>query len=128
MGFTLKNKDVILGTHKYSSGNTPVFKKDLGGKVMAEANKDGTIFIDKSLSDKEAALAVAHEKVHLDQMAQGKLNYTDDTVTWKKDTRSPARVYSRKEMAEGSKELPWENEAYDKQTQYYENNTNNTKS
>ena len=37
-----------------------------------------------------------------------------DTVTWKKDTRSPARVYTRQTMPEGAHGLPWEAEAYQK--------------
>ena len=47
-------------------------------------------------------------------MAQGKLGYTADTVMWKKDTRSPARVYTRQTMPEGAHGLPWEAEAYQK--------------
>lgn len=115
MGFNLKNFSDLVGIDKETSTyNTPVFKKNLEGGIMAEANNDGTIFIDKSLKGKDKEKAIAHEKVHLDQMAQGKLQYTNDTVTWKKDTRSPARVYSRAEMNEGAKELPWEKEAYNK--------------
>ncbi len=48
----------------------------------------------------------------MDQMAQGRLQYDDNTVTWKKDTKSPARVYKREDMQEGAKNLPWEDEAY----------------
>ena len=43
---------------------------------------------------------------------QGRLQYDDNTVTWKKDTKSPARVYKREDMQEGAKNLPWEDEAY----------------
>ena len=116
MAFKLKHISDVIGIDKETSTyNNPVFKKNLEPGVMAEANNDGTIFIDKSLKGKEKTDAVAHEKVHLDQMQQGKLQYTDNTVTWKKDTRSPARVYTRANMLEGAKNLPWEKEAY-KQT------------
>lgn len=81
---------------------------------MAEANRDGTIFVDNKLSNSEQKAAIAHESLHLDQMRQGKLNYTDDTVTWKKDTKSPPRVYTRHMMAEGAHDLPWEKEVYNK--------------
>ncbi len=47
-------------------------------------------------------------------MQQNRLDYTDDTVTWKKDTRSPARVYRREDMMEGAHNLEWEKEAYGK--------------
>jgi len=115
MAFKLKDKSTLFGYDKQTSThNNPVFEKDLGGKVMAEANRDGTIFIDKGLSPKQKEDAVAHEKVHLNQMQQNRLDYTDDTVTWKKDTRSPARVYRREDMAEGAHNLEWEKEAYSK--------------
>jgi len=113
MGFSLKRFTDLVGIDKETSTyNTPVFKKSLEGGILAEANNDGTIFIDKSLSGKEKQEAVEHEKVHMDQMAQGRLQYDDNTVTWKKDTKSPARVYKREDMQEGAKNLPWEDEAY----------------
>ena len=45
-------------------------------------------------------------------MHQNRLDYTEDSVIWKKDTRSPARVYRRADMQEGAQELEWETEAY----------------
>lgn len=126
MSFKLKSFADLVGIDKDTSTyNTPVFKKDLGGKVLAEANNDGTIFIDKSLKGKQKETAVSHEKVHLEQMMQGRLQYDDNTVTWKKDTRSPARVYERVngqliDTKSGAKaveggDFEWEREAYKKQ-------------
>jgi len=117
MAFKLKDFSDMIGVDKETSTyDTPVFKKDLkDGGVLAEANNDGTIFIDKSLKGKEKQEAIDHEKVHMDQMKQGRLQYDNNTVTWKKDTRSPARVYSRATMKEGAHNLPWEAEAYKKQ-------------
>jgi len=113
--FRLKDKSTLFGINKDTSEHgTPVFEKKLDKGIMAEANRDGTIFVQKGLSQDKVNKAVEHEKVHLDQMAQGKLNYTADTVTWKKDTRSPARVYTRQTMPEGAHGLPWEAEAYQK--------------
>ena len=126
MGFRLKDFTELIGIDKETSTyNTPVFKKDLEGDILGEANNDGTIFIDKSLKGKAKKEAVSHEKVHLDQMAQGKLHYDDNQVTWKKDTRSPARVYKRVngrlidektgKSAEEGGDFEWEREAYEKQ-------------
>jgi len=111
--FKLKNKEKLFGINKEASDHgTPVFEKELDPGVQAEANRDGTIFVQRGMSNGKIANAVAHEKVHLKQMQQGRLNYTDDTVMWKKDTRSPARVYTRQTMVEGAHNLPWEEEAY----------------
>jgi len=113
--FQLKNKEALFGINKdTSTHDTPVFEKKLDSGIMAEANRDGTIFVDKSLSPLQKRNAVEHEKVHLQQMQQGKLQYDDYTVTWKKDTKSPARVYTRMTMPEGAHGLPWEKEAYNK--------------
>ena len=113
--FKLKDKSELFGINKEASEHgMPVFEKNLDNHVMAEANRDGTIFVQKGLSQKKINDAVAHEKVHLDQMAQGRLNYDNGTVTWKKDTKSPARVYTRLTMKEGEHGLPWEKEAYQK--------------
>ena len=111
--FKLKDKSTLFGINKEASTySTPVFEKDLEPGIEAEANRDGTIFVKKGMSQKKINDAVEHEKVHLEQISQGKLNYDQNTVTWKKDTRSPARVYTRQSMAEGAKDLPWEKEAY----------------
>ena len=114
--FKLKNKEALFGINKETSTYTnPVFEKsDLEPGVQAEANRDGTIFVRKGLSQKQINKAVEHERVHIDQMAQGRLDYDDYTVTWKKDHKSPARVYNRKNMMEGAENLPWEKEAYNK--------------
>ena len=97
-------------TNRVKTGKTPVIRKDLDGGVIAEANNDGSIYVDKSVKkgsplEKEA---IAHEKVHLNQMNRGDLNYDDNNVYWK------GKAYPRSSMNEGAKNLPWEKEAYDK--------------
>ena len=113
--FQLKNKETLFGINKEASEfGTPVFEKKLGDGIMAEANRDGTIFVQKGLSQKQINNAVAHEKVHLEQMAQGRLDYTNGDVMWKQNTKSPMKLFNRKLMAEGAHNLPWEKEAYNK--------------
>ena len=115
MSFKLKKVSEVFGINEEASEyGTPVFEKDLETGIMGEANRDGTIFVKKGLSQKEINRAVEHEKVHLDQMKQGRLDYNNETVTWKPTTKSPARVYKRAQMTEGAKSLPWEKEAYNK--------------
>jgi len=114
MGFQLpKNKSVLFNIdEQMSTHNRPVIYKELEGGIKAEANRDGTIFVNSKLSEKKIEDAVAHEKVHLDQLASGRLQYSADSVTWKRDTKSPARVYSRATMNEGHPDFEWEDEAY----------------
>ena len=87
-----------------------VIHKKLEEDVIAEANKDGSIYLDESIpkNSKEGKAAIKHEKVHLDQMDRGDLDYDDNYVYWK------GKKYSRANMNEGAKNLPWEKEAYNK--------------
>ena len=97
-------------TNKVKKGKIPVIKKELDDGVVAEANNDGTIFLDKDIKNNspQAKEAVEHEMVHMDQMARGDLNYDDNNVYWK------GKKYPRDKMNEGSDQLPWESEAYNK--------------
>ena len=93
-----------------SSIDTPILKKDLEPGIEAEANKDGTIFVDKSVdvNSKHGQKVIKHEEVHIDQMDRVDLDYDDNNVYWK------GKVIPRSKINEGSKDLPWEKEAYNK--------------
>jgi len=99
MGFKMK-----MG--KLSIDNTPIYQIDEEEGVMGRANKNGSITLNKNLSLLEQEDVIKHEKVHLDQMERGDLDYDDKYVYWK-GKRMP-----RSKMDEGDKSLPWEKEAY----------------
>ena len=92
---------------------TPVIRKKLGGGIKAEANIDGSIFLDTSVepgSEQERAI-LQHEKQHLVDMKVGKLAYTDDNLTWMGETyeRKNGKIeFEGKWIPEGSREFPWE--------------------
>ena len=88
--------------------NTPIYERDLEPGVMGEANNNGSILINKNMSQLDKQKAISHEKVHLDQIERGDLNYDNNNVYWK------GKKYSRASMVEGAKNLPWEKEAYKK--------------
>lgn len=90
----------------YSVDNTPIYQVDMEKGVMGKANNNGSILISKNISPLEAEKVIAHEKIHLEQMYRGDLDYDDNYVYWK------GRKYSRAQMKEGAKDLPWEAEAY----------------
>ena len=92
----------------YSINQTPVYHVDMEEGVMGKANNNGTIIINQNLDPREIPSVIAHEKVHIDQMRRGDLDYDDDYVYWK------GKKYSRAKMKEGAKNLPWEAEAYRK--------------
>ena len=91
---------------KLSMDNTPVYQIDEEDGVMGRANKNGSITLNKNLSSLEQEDVIRHEKVHLDQMERGDLDYDDKYVYWK------GKKMPRSKMEEGGKNLPWEKEAY----------------
>ena len=92
----------------YKVDNTPIYRVDMEDDVMGKANNNGSIIINIDLEPSKINEVIAHEKVHLDQMERGDLDYDNDNVYWK------GKTYSRADMEEGAKNLPWEAEAYKK--------------
>lgn len=95
-------------TPPYSMDNTPIYNVNMEDGVMGKANKNGTIILNKDLDPSQCEKVIAHEKVHIDQMKRGDLDYDDKYVYWK------GKKYPRSKMKEGAKGLPWELEAYNK--------------
>ena len=93
-----------------------VQQKPLDEDVIAEANNDGSMYIDDNVDiySEEGKASIAHEQLHHDQMKRGDLNYDEDFVYWK-DT-----VYPREGMNEGSENLAWEKEAYEKEKDVFD--------
>tara|TARA_R100000808_G_C2077333_1_gene102513 strand:+ start:270 stop:617 length:348 start_codon:yes stop_codon:yes gene_type:complete len=112
MGFKLGNERRQIRNSK----NTPIFRKDLEDGVLGKANKDGSVYIDKSVkpgSPLEKKI-IKHEGQHMKDMAEGKLSYGDDYV------RYNGKTYLRKDgkikhngvwKQEGDDSFPWEKRA-----------------
>jgi len=97
-----------LNNPPYSFDSTPIYHVDMEDGVLGKANNNGSIIINKDVDPKKKEGVIAHEKVHIDQMKRGDLDYDNQNVYWK------GKKYSRKQMQEGAKNLPWEAEAYKK--------------
>ena len=99
-----------------SSSNTPIFRKKLEEGIIAEANMDGSIFVDESVDPNSSMFktAIKHEQMHLDQMADGRAAYGENWVMWE------GKIYFRRNgmidgpngrWPEGDENHPWEQEA-----------------
>ena len=98
-----------LNNPPYYVDNTPIYNVNLEDGVLGKADKNGSILINKNITDpKQIQKVIEHEKVHIDQMKRGDLDYNDSAVFWK------GKKYPRSKMKEGAKNLPWEKEAYEK--------------
>ena len=101
----------IMKGFPYNMDNTPIYSTDMDSDVLGMAQSNGTILVNKNVSPLELKKnkTIEHEKVHINQMKRGDLDYNDSHVIWK------GKKYPRSKMKEGAKNLPWEKEAYKKQ-------------
>jgi len=104
MGFKMKGSP-----YNEENSNTPIMHVDMGDDTLGMATNNGSILINKDIKDpKQKQDVIDHEMVHIKQIKDGRLSYDDDNVYWE------GKTYSRDDMNEGAKNLPWEKEAYQK--------------
>jgi len=112
MSFTLGQEDRKVRT----SSNAPIYRKKLDDDIIAEANMDGSIFVNENVDPDSPMFrtAIKHEQEHLDQMADGRAAYGDNWVMWE------GKIYFRNNghidgpngrWPEGDENHPWEQEA-----------------
>ena len=112
MGFKLGKQ-----TRQYNTpDNNPIFRKKLDDGVLGEANKDGSIYINKDIQPGSAQekQVINHEKQHAKDMKAGILDYGDDWVRYHNKTypRKDGKIkYNGKWKQEGSDSFPWEKRA-----------------
>ena len=107
-------------------GKSKIFKKQLDGDTLAEANMDGSINVDPSinLNSKFGRRVIKHEQKHLEQIEEGRAGYNDNVVMWE------GKLYMRRKIdgedvidgpngrwPEGHKNHPWEAEAIQAETE-----------
>lgn len=101
-----------MGPAPFDLDWTPVYRTKIHDGALGKGNKNGTILVSEELHPEDEQSIIDHEKVHIDQMKRGDLDYDDKCVYWK------GKCWKRSEMKEGDPNLPWEKEAYDKTDPY----------
>ena len=101
-----------MGPAPFDLDWTPVYRTKIHDGALGKGNKNGTILVSEELDPEDEQSIIDHEKVHIDQMKRGDLDYDDECVYWK------GKCWKRSEMKEGDPNLPWEKEAYDKTDPY----------
>tara|TARA_R100001443_G_scaffold189_7_gene799 strand:- start:1467 stop:1832 length:366 start_codon:yes stop_codon:yes gene_type:complete len=96
-----------------ASPGTPLYRKKLDQSIQAEANDDGTIFIDVSVEPGSAQerQILAHEMRHLVDMKTGKLRYDDNWIKYngmEYPRKNGFILYEGEWVPEGGKQFPWE--------------------
>ena len=124
MSFKMKQKGELFGIRQFVNGNIPVFNKPLEDGIVAEANRDNTIFVNENAPDSLLSknLTLEEETEHLLQMKRGN-QYTKTHII--ENTPSEFNVFKRegnmmipitksagtKPMQEGDPNASWEVEA-----------------
>tara|TARA_R100000995_G_scaffold77598_1_gene47740 strand:- start:39 stop:434 length:396 start_codon:yes stop_codon:yes gene_type:complete len=113
-GGDIKSK-LKFGKTKNNISGTPIIRKELDANVMAEANMDGSIYVNKNLRSDDPMLkqAILHEMQHITAMKLGTETYDDDAVyfhgeTWKRDNGYIINPHTGERLIEGDNSLPWE--------------------
>ncbi len=90
----------------YEVDNIPVYHVPEEEGVLGRAQLNGCVTVNEDVTNIEQEREIiSHEKVHIDQMRRGDLDYDGKNVIWK------GKKYSTKY----SKNSPWEKEAYSKE-------------
>ncbi len=99
----------------YNIDNTPVyFVKEEEG-VLGRANMNGTITVNENIkSPAQVKEVIKHEKVHVDQMKDGRLAYDEENIYHRKSGKGKWNVKKRSPKTDGSPSTWWEKEAYNK--------------
>ena len=96
----------------YNIDWTPVYRTLDEDGILGVANRNGTIRLHKDLScPKQIEEVVDHERVHIDQIRRGDLDYDDNYMYWKD------KKIKRSEKMDGNPKLAHEKEASNKAIQ-----------
>jgi len=99
----------------YSIDNTPIYFVEEEEGVLGRANMNGTITINSKVkSPNQVKEIIKHEKVHIDQMKDGRLAYDNDNIYHRKSGKGKWKVKKRSNKVDGSPSSWWEKEAYNK--------------
>ena len=101
----------------YQIDNTAVYHVDEEEGVLGRANMCGTITINNKVTDEgQKEEIISHEKVHINQIKDGRLAYDNENIYHRKSGKGEWKVKKRSEKADGSPVTWWEKEAYNQNT------------
>ena len=102
-------------TAPYEIDNTSIYFVEEEDGVLGRANINGTITINNKVKDpKQLEKIIKHEKIHVEQMKNGRLAYDDENIYHRKNGKGKWTVEKRSKKTDGSPVTWWEKEAYKK--------------
>jgi len=89
---------------------TPIYRTGNKEGINGETFMNGSIVINKDINDpKQIENTVSHEKVHVNQIKDGRLTFNRDEAIWEGKRYKLNKGVSQKSQ-------PWEDEAYAQET------------
>lgn len=120
MAFKMKTIPELLGFNaEHSEQKSIVFESKMPKNVWGMVDMNGVININKDLSARQKAKAVMHERLHLQQIRDGVLEFNKNNYKYKpkgsnKMITIPTRLIDTKR-----RDLPWEASVEAKMKQIY---------
>lgn len=112
MAFKLKPFNTLLNLHPTSNKLDNVIKLvKMPKKVYGYIDEARTIYVNKDLSPKNMNKTIKHEKVHRQQIADGRLEFSSLTYKWRPKRGGKQFVIPTEYIDTRSRKLPWEVEA-----------------
>ena len=113
-GGNIKSKFKFKQQEEVAPG-VPVYKKKLDNGILAEANMDGSIYVNNSVDENDPMFKriMNHEMQHVTKMKTGEETYDDSAVyfqgeVWPRGDGYVTDPNTGKKYKEGDKKLPWE--------------------
>ena len=120
MAFKMKTIPELLGFNaEHSEQKSIVFESKMPKNIWGMVDMNGVININKDLSARQKAKAVMHERLHLQQIRDGVLEFNKNNYKYKpkgsnKMITIPTRLIDTKR-----RDLPWEASVEAKMKQIY---------
>ena len=120
MAFKMKTIPELLGFNaEHSEQKSIVFESKMPKNIWGMVDMNGVININKDLSARQKAKAVMHERLHLQQIRDGVLQFNKNNYKYKpkgsnKMITIPTRLIDTKR-----RDLPWEASVEAKMKQIY---------
>ena len=120
MAFKMKTIPELLGFNaEHSEQKSIVFESKMPKNIWGVVDMNGVININKELSARQKAKAVMHERLHLQQIRDGVLEFNKNNYKYKPKGSNKMIIIPTRLIDTKRRDLPWEASVEAKMKQIY---------
>ena len=120
MAFKMKTIPELLGFNaEHSEQKSIVFETKMPKNIWGMVDMNGVININKDLSARQKAKAVMHERLHLQQIRDGVLEFNKNNYKYKPKGSNKMIIIPTRLIDTKRRDLPWEASVEAKMKQIY---------